>query len=170
MDKKAALKKAYLSLGSNIGDKKAYLDSAIESLDAHNKVQVVKVSSYYKTEPIGYTHQDWFLNVVIAVETDLNPHDLLDCSNTIERRLSRKRSIPWGPRTIDIDMLLYEDLIIDDVRLTLPHPRMLQRAFVIIPLQEIAPKLRINGQNLQAFAVQLADQKVVLCTSQLTAD
>lgn len=162
--------KAYLSLGSNIGDKKGYIDTTIDSLEAYDQTKVMHVSSYYKTEPIGYTDQDWFLNVVVQIETALTPHALLNCGHTLERQFDRKRSIRWGPRTIDIDILLYENWTVDDDRLTLPHPRMHERAFVIIPLQEIAPEIRIHNQDIRVIAARLSQQKVVRCTSRSMAN
>ncbi len=161
------MKKVYLSLGSNLGNKKGFIDTSIESLDSHDQIQVTRSSSYYKTEPIGYANQDWFLNIVLEIKTHLTPYALLDYCNSIEGKLNRKRGIRWGPRTIDIDILLYEKLTIDENKLTIPHPRMHQRAFVIIPLQEIAPKIKINGKGIDAIAARLPKQKVVPCTFQL---
>ena len=106
---------------------------------------MITKSSYYETEPVGYEDQDWFLNGVIQIETTLEPKKLLEFCQSIEKQLKRKRIIRWGPRTIDVDILLYEHYNSDEEILTLPHPRMKERAFVMIPLFEIAPDLIING-------------------------
>ncbi|MCU5747019.1 2-amino-4-hydroxy-6-hydroxymethyldihydropteridine diphosphokinase [Staphylococcus sp. SQ8-PEA] len=131
---------AYLSLGSNMGERAYHLREALSLLDQIEGINVTKVSSIYETAPIGYTDQDPFLNLCAKVETSLAPHDLLHRCLDVERRLHRVREIRWGPRTCDIDIILYGDEQIDDNELTVPHPRMRERAFVIIPLQEIAPR------------------------------
>jgi 2-amino-4-hydroxy-6-hydroxymethyldihydropteridine diphosphokinase len=128
---------AYLALGSNIGDRFGYLGRAVELVHQHEKIKVVNTSSIYETDPVGYTDQDAFLNMVIKVETALDPFDLLDEINKIEAELGRKREIRWGPRTLDLDILLYNQENINSEKLTVPHPRMQERAFVMIPLLEI---------------------------------
>lgn len=129
--------KAYLSLGSNIGEREENLKAAIEQLHAHSNIEVVKVSSIYETDPVGYEEQEQFLNMVVEVKTSLNSFELLEvCLNT-EKNLGRKRDIRWGPRTIDLDILLFNQENIKSEQLTVPHPRMHERAFVIIPLLEI---------------------------------
>lgn len=137
--------KAYLGLGSNIGDTKQNLDSAIEMINASKDIKMLSKSSYYETEPVGYENQDWFLNLVIQIETILDPKKLLEFCQSIEEQLKRKRIIRWGPRTIDVDILLYENYSSDEEILTVPHPRMMERAFVMVPLFEIAPDLVIDG-------------------------
>ncbi len=141
--------KAYLGLGSNIGDKREYIDKAIELVGQNKEIEVLKTSSYYETEPVGYKEQEWFLNVVIEIKTDLKPYDLLEYCMETEQKLKRVRKIRWGPRTIDIDILLYGDLNLDDDKLTIPHPRMIERAFVLVPLLEIAPNISINNMSLE---------------------
>ncbi len=131
--------KAYLSIGSNIGDKKAYLDLAISSLKSDSSIRVTKVSDYIKTEPYGYTEQDEFLNGCVEIETIYSPHSLLKAVNAIEEKANRKRELHWGPRTLDIDIVLFEDKIINDSSLTIPHIDMENRYFVLKPLCEIAP-------------------------------
>lgn len=141
--------KAYLGLGSNMGDKKQYIDDAVILLRKHEKICIKRVSSYYETPPVGYVEQDVFLNIVIEIDTGLDPYELLKYCNEIEQTLKRERIIRWGPRTIDIDILLYENYISDEEKLTIPHPRMTERSFVILPLYEIAPDIIIKGKNIK---------------------
>jgi len=130
---------AWLSLGCNIGDCRSSLAAALSRLDAHPEVSVTSVSSVYITEPVGGVEQPAFLNIAAALETGLTPRELLLLCRSIERDLGgREGREPMGPRAIDIDILLYEHLEIADEELTLPHPRMLERAFVLVPLAEIA--------------------------------
>ncbi|MFQ5886235.1 MAG: 2-amino-4-hydroxy-6-hydroxymethyldihydropteridine diphosphokinase [Anaerolineae bacterium] len=130
---------AYLSLGSNLGNREANIKSALKMLG--QEARIVKVSSLYETEPVGYRDQPWFLNLVCAVETDLSPQALLELVKTIEKGLGRKPTRRFGPRLIDIDILFYDGLILDSPDLVIPHPRLAERAFVLLPLREIAPKL-----------------------------
>lgn len=130
---------AYLSLGSNLGHREANIRSALKMLG--QEVQILKVSSLYETEPVGYKDQPWFLNCVCSIETDLSPQALLKFAKAIEKKVGRKRTIRFGPRPIDIDILFYEDLILDSPDLVIPHPRLAERAFVVVPLKEIAPNL-----------------------------
>ncbi len=135
------MKQAYLSLGSNIEPRKAYIDEAQKQLLAHREIVIQHRSSIYETAPVGYVDQNNFLNMVLSIKTSLSPIDLLDVCQQIEANLGRQRTIRFGPRTIDLDILLYHDEFIQTDRLTIPHPRMHERAFVLIPLQEIAPQL-----------------------------
>ncbi len=141
--------KVYLGIGSNMGDKKDYIDKALQLLQQHEAIKTMKMSSYYETDPVGYEDQDVFLNVVVEVETLLTPYELLDYCNGIEAKLDRKRIIRWGPRTIDIDILLYENHQLKDGKLIIPHPRMTERAFVMIPLYEIAKDIVIEGVEIK---------------------
>ena len=134
-------KKIYLSLGSNVGDRAKNLTMAI-SLLKDAGIQVVKVSSIYETEPVGYFEQEWFLNLVIEGETELGAAQLLRALRGIETRMGSKKPFANGPRLIDLDILLYADESINSPELIVPHPRMLQRKFVLAPLAEIAPKLQ----------------------------
>ncbi|AOY76315.1 2-amino-4-hydroxy-6-hydroxymethyldihydropteridine diphosphokinase [Clostridium formicaceticum] len=152
--------KGYLGLGSNMGDKKEYLDQAIEQINQHPSITVKKVSSYYETDPIGYTEQDVFLNVVVEIDTSLSPYELLAYCNEIEELLKRKRIIRWGPRTIDVDVLLYENYTSDDEKLTVPHPRMWKRAFVMIPLYEIAKDITNNGEHIGEIIKNLCKEGI----------
>jgi len=131
---------AYIGIGSNIGEREKNLNHAIEMLNLTNEVDVTTVSSYINTAPVGYTEQSDFLNAVVEVKTTLSAHELLEACKHIEKELKRVRIIRWGPRTIDLDILLYGDLILTEENLTIPHPRMHQREFVLKPLNEIAPQ------------------------------
>lgn len=127
----------YLGLGSNLGDRPGNLKRALEALA--RKVKVVRVSSIYETEPVGFLSQPRFLNAVCRVETGLKPLELLRFVKNIETELGRRQSFRDAPREIDIDILLYGSVVMDTPELTVPHPRMTERAFVLVPLVEIAP-------------------------------
>lgn len=132
---------AYIGFGSNLGDKIVYCEKAIaEILDLDNHRLLAK-SSFYRTRPVGYVDQDWFVNGVIKLESDLEPQDLFHALKATELRMGRTETVPWGPREIDLDLLLYEDWIIQTEELRIPHPRMQDRQFVLIPLAEIDPDL-----------------------------
>lgn len=131
---------AYLSMGSNLGDRLMNLDQACLQLDQHAQIQVLKRSQLYQTSPVGGVVQDDFLNLALVIETDLSAYDLLDFIHQVEAALHRKRDIVWGPRTIDIDILYYDDQVSEDPSLILPHPEIFNRLFVLVPLAEIIPQ------------------------------
>jgi 2-amino-4-hydroxy-6-hydroxymethyldihydropteridine diphosphokinase len=130
---------AYLGLGSNLGDRLDTLQRAIELLADDAGIEVRRTSRIWETDPVGGPEQPDFLNVVAEIDTDLEPRDLLTAVEGVEATLGRTRDVRWGPRTIDIDILLIDDLTIADDRLTVPHPRLHERAFVIMPLLELVP-------------------------------
>ncbi|MCR1798045.1 2-amino-4-hydroxy-6-hydroxymethyldihydropteridine diphosphokinase [Staphylococcus warneri] len=132
--------KAYLGLGSNMGDRAHQLQQAIQIIDRFQHIDVTSVSSIYETEPVGYTDQPQFLNLCIEIETTLKPQELLKRCLETEQALHRVRKIRWGPRTLDVDILLYGNEIIEEDNLIIPHPRIVERAFVLIPLNDIASK------------------------------
>lgn len=134
---------AYVGLGSNLGDRRATLDRAIELLGAEPGIRVVGVSRFRETEPWGVTDQPDFLNGACAIETELEPGELLQRLLAIERTLGRERARHWGPRTIDLDLLLYGAKTIDDERLVVPHPRLAERRFALEPLAELDPDLAL---------------------------
>lgn len=140
--------RAYLGLGGNIGEPAAAMAESLRLLNARDDVAVVAVSSLYRTPPWGVTDQPDFLNCVAALETSLSARALLQACLDTERLLKRVRAERWGPRVIDIDVLLYGDQRIDEEGLQVPHPRMLQRAFVLAPLAEIAGDLDLDGQTV----------------------
>lgn len=128
---------AFLALGSNLGDREHYLRFAVSELSG-----VVAMSQVYETEPIGGPDgQDAYLNMVVKLETSLDPYELLHRCQAIEEEAQRQRAVHWGPRTLDIDLLFYDDLQIDSDTLTIPHPRTFERRFVLAPLSELAPEL-----------------------------
>ena len=133
-------KRVYLSLGSNIGDRAANLQSAIEELSRFGKVAAV--SSFYETEPVEFTKQPWFLNCAVSLDTEKTPGQLLRALLEIERTMGRLRTQQKGPRKIDIDILLFGDSSVNTATLTIPHPAMYERRFVLEPLAEIAPDAR----------------------------
>ena len=141
--------KAFLSLGSNMGDRLEYLSKAIDKIAEIQGCNILNKSSVYETEPWGYENQEAFLNLCISIETSLSPYELLESLQKIELELDRVRKIHWGPRTIDIDILLFDDIICEDDKLTIPHPRMRERAFVLIPLYDIEKNLIIDGIKLE---------------------
>ena len=143
----------YLGLGSNLGDKEGYLDYAIDQLGRDEYIRVNKVSSYIVTKPYGDVEQDDFLNGCVEIETLYSPSELLSVINDIEQGAGRKRMIHWGPRTLDIDILLYDREIVMEERLTVPHIEMAKREFVLKPLVEIAPHAYHPGYNMTAMAL-----------------
>lgn len=140
--------RAYISLGGNLGDPAASMASALRMLDADASSQVLAVSSLYRTPPWGKTDQPDFLNAAAIIETALEPRDFLEFCLETERRLKRVREERWGPRLIDLDILAFGDRVIAETGLEVPHPRMLERAFVLVPLAEIAPDFVIKGTSL----------------------
>jgi len=138
-DKKDPHLLAYIALGSNIGDRAKNFHAAIDLMNGVEGISVLRVSSFHDTKPVGGPPQPDYLNAVAEVETDLPPTDLLAELQRIERRLGRTRAAHWGPRTIDLDILLMGDTIVDEPHLTIPHPRMHERRFVLEPLCELAP-------------------------------
>ena len=129
--------KVYLSLGSNIGNRQKYIESAIELIGKTEGIEILKKSGLYETSPVGYVEQNLFLNAVIKIETDFSEREILKIINKIENELDRKREIRWGPRTIDIDILIFSDKKINETDLIIPHKEMLNRLFVLVPLIEI---------------------------------
>lgn len=146
--------KAWLALGGNVGDSRNILDRAVGLLCDGIKVRLLARSSDYRTPPWGLKYQPPFINLCIAVETLLSPRELLDHAQGVERQLGRDRAHEkrWGPRTADIDIIVYDDLRMDELGLTIPHPRLFERAFVLLPLAEIAPDLTIAGRSVRDAA------------------
>lgn len=132
---------AYIALGSNIGKKETYLKEAVKKLHEHPEVQVELISSIYETTPVGYENQDDFLNMAVKITTSLRPEELLSLTQKIEQELGRTREVRWGPRTADLDILLYNRENIETEQLIVPHPRMYERLFVLVPMSEICPEI-----------------------------
>lgn len=139
---------AFIALGSNMGDREERLRSALRMLNEHPRIHVIRLSSIYETEPVGYLDQPAFLNAVAAVNTDLQAEELLRILLDTELALGRKREIRYGPRTIDLDLLLFGSEVIEvttEPELLIPHPRMLERAFVLVPLLDVCEGAVIPG-------------------------
>lgn len=141
--------RAYIGLGSNLGDREATIRAALEALDGEPGIAVAGVSELIDTEPVGVVQQPRFLNGVAALDTELSARDLLTALLDVEQRFGRRRdaSVPQGPRTLDLDLLLYGDAEIDEPGLRVPHPRLHERAFVLGPLAELAPGLEVPGKG-----------------------
>ena len=152
---------AYVGIGANLGDARTMVRDAIASLGRMEGSRLVAASSLYRTAPVGYLDQPDFINAVAAVETALTPHALLAALRAIEQRHGRVREFKNAPRTLDLDVLLYGDVCLDDATLTLPHPRMHERAFVLAPLAEIAPEVLIPGRGtVRELLIQCTDQAI----------
>lgn len=154
---------AYIALGANLSDTFGNLRSAVIMLNNGKNCIVTVISSLYKTKPVGVEDQPDFINAVVKIETLLSAQDLLKFCNDIEQKLGRKRTIRWGPRVIDIDILLYENVVIKDENLIIPHPRMMERAFVLVPLAEIAPDIILEGRITAKAAANEVDCSGVEC-------
>lgn len=151
-----------LGLGSNIGDKEANILTAIKFLSDNKDIIIDKVSALYRTEPVGVKDQPEFLNAVISIKTALSPHELLKACLSTEQKMGRVRIKRWGPRNVDIDILMYNDVVLDSQDLNLPHPRLCERNFVLIPLADITGKLPVcNGMTAnELMAVNKDESKV----------
>jgi 2-amino-4-hydroxy-6-hydroxymethyldihydropteridine diphosphokinase len=160
--------KAYLSIGSNRGEKKKNLDEAINRLAAHEKIKVLSISSFYMTEPQNFKDQDWFLNAALKIKTELGPEDLLVVLKQLEKSLDKDgKAFRFGPRTIDLDIIYYDSLVLKTGALEIPHPRMHERCFVLAPLcdigpEEIHPVLKLRSDELLKKIELQETQKVIL--------
>lgn len=154
--------KVYLSLGSNMGDRQGFLQAAVAKLSQSPANELIKASAYYQTSPVGGVVQDDFINQALLMETDLSATDLLDLIHEIEASLDRKRLVHWGPRTIDIDILFYGDTQLDTKTLSLPHPEVFNRLFVLVPLAEIMPRAFAYYDQVEAAIkhLQVSEQKI----------
>ncbi|TCI75460.1 2-amino-4-hydroxy-6-hydroxymethyldihydropteridine diphosphokinase [Exiguobacterium sp. SH0S1] len=148
----------YVALGSNIGERERYLFGALQEMEAAG-LHVTKQSNVYETAPVGYIDQPSFYNMVVEVETSLGAEDALVRLQQVERGLGRERLFKNGPRTIDLDILLYNGEYIQSKHLTVPHPRMHERAFVLAPLAEIAPTLEVNGKTVRQLCDALPESE-----------
>ena len=152
----------YIGVGSNLGDRYENLERALELLSA--KALLQQVSSVYETEPVGYSQQPPYLNLVCRVDTELSPQQLLGKLKKIEHEMGRKASFRNAPRIIDLDILLYDDIVMESNELTIPHPRLTERAFVLVPLDEIAPELvhSVKRKKITQLLSALSDKSGVV--------
>ena len=153
--------RAYLGVGSNMGDRMEYINQAINAIEAQDDTRVVHVSSLIETKPYGGVVQDDFLNGCIAIDTLKEPEELLDFLMDVEAQAGRVRTIHWGPRTLDLDILMYDDLVMNERRLTIPHKEMHKRLFVLEPLEEIAPYLMhpLLGQTITQLKEKIKEEQ-----------
>jgi 2-amino-4-hydroxy-6-hydroxymethyldihydropteridine diphosphokinase len=150
----AGVAEVLLGLGGNMGDPVATIGDALRRLEAEG-VRITGRSRWYRTAPWGKTDQPDFVNICVAAVTEFPPRALLNLSQGIESALGRKREVRWGPRALDIDILAYDDVILDEPSLTLPHPRLTERAFVLVPLLDIAPDRVIAGRKVREWAAAM---------------
>ena len=155
------MKKIYLGLGSNLGEREKMLAEAVRALDSP-QLRILRLSPVYETEPVCAAGQSWFLNLVAEAETDLFPLQLLQRAGKVEAQLKRRRLAPNGPRTIDIDILLFGNFVVDADSLVIPHPRFRERRFVLAPLADLAPHLRdpVTGKSIRELLAELKGQIV----------
>ena len=160
---------AYIGLGGNVGDVFANMKTAIKSLNEHPKISVKSISNVYKTPPWGIEDQDWFLNACASVETSLSAQELLAACLEAEKMLKRVRNLRWGPRTIDLDVLVFGEEVIAEDNLQVPHPRIQERAFVLMPIADIAPDMLLHGktishwlETIDASEIQKTDKALTL--------
>ena len=159
---------AILALGANLGDRLSALQGAIDLLATTHGIEVVAVSGVYETDPVGGPDQGDFLNAVIAIETDLDPHGLLEACHAAERAYDRRRDVRWGPRTLDVDIVSFGDVVSTDPQLMLPHPRAAQRAFVCVPWLDVSPEAEIPGAGKVAVLAAALDTHGVRHRSDLS--
>ena len=145
------MNKAYLGLGTNMGDRLEYLNSACILLSEYENINITKKSKIYETKAWGYTDQADFLNMCLEINTSLDEFQLLEVCGQVEQKLNRKRIIRWGPRTIDVDILFFNDIILNNEKLSIPHPRISERAFVLIPLMDLNTNLVIKNKTIDVY-------------------
>jgi 2-amino-4-hydroxy-6-hydroxymethyldihydropteridine diphosphokinase len=163
---------AYLSLGSNVGNREQYLKEAIKQLNEAADIEVTRTSSIYETDPVGFTEQGQFLNLVLEVKTSLSPESLLQHCLQVEKDLGREREFRWGPRKIDLDILLYNHENIETEELIVPHPRMHERAFVLVPLTELSQTIKHPKLNTSMIALlnEIPDKEGVRLWKQISGE
>jgi len=156
------MNRVYLGLGTNMGDRVEYLHGACQILSENESISITKKSKIYETKAWGYTDQADFLNMCLEIETTLDTYELLEVCQEVEKKLNRERIIRWGPRTIDVDILFFNDIILDDEKLLIPHPRISERAFVLIPLMDLNSNLKIKevtiGNYLNSLTCEEREQ------------
>ncbi len=153
---------SFIALGSNLGEPENNVKQALHLMNAHPEIKVLRVAPLYLTEPVGYEDQEWFHNTVAEIETALSPRQLMEALQVFENQLGRVRTIRWGPRTIDLDIALFDDRVINEPDLEIPHPRMEERAFVLAPLADLVPELTLpSGRPIKDVLNQVTGKKFV---------
>ena len=154
---------SFVGIGSNLGDPVGNCLRAVELISSLNEVNVLQKSSLYRTEPVGFSEQDWFVNCVVEIRTELSPHFLLKALQQIESGKGRTRETKWGPRTIDLDILFFGRDVMEDDKLVIPHPELYKRRFVLVPLCEIAPYFihPVFGISVKEILESLEDKSEV---------
>ena len=153
------MNKAYLGLGTNMGDRLEYLNSACILLSEYENINITKKSKIYETKAWGYTDQADFLNMCLEINTSLDEFQLLEVCGQVEQKLNRIRIIRWGPRTIDVDILFFNDIILNNEKLSIPHPRISERAFVLIPLMDLNTNLVIKNKTIDVYLNSLSSEE-----------
>ena len=153
------MNKAYLGLGTNMGDRLEYLNSACTILSQYENINITNKSKIYETKAWGYTDQADFLNMCLEIETSLDEFQLLEVCGQVEQKLNRERIIRWGPRTIDVDILFFNDIILNNEKLSIPHPRISERAFVLIPLMDLNTNLVIKNKTIDVYLNSLSSEE-----------
>ena len=153
------MNKAYLGLGTNMGDRLEYLNSACILLSEYENINITNKSKIYETKAWGYTDQADFLNMCLEINTSLDEFQLLEVCGQVEQKLNRKRIIRWGPRTIDVDILFFNDIILNNEKLSIPHPRISERAFVLIPLMDLNTNLVIKNKTIDVYLNSLSSEE-----------
>lgn len=146
---------AYIGLGGNIGDVHANMQAALEIIHADDRIEILQISSVYKTPPWGIKDQNWFLNACACLKTTLTAYELLQVCLTVEKQLKRVREVRWGPRTIDLDVLVFGDERIEQENLQIPHPRMHERAFVLKPMMDLAPEIKLQDKTISKWLLEI---------------
>lgn len=160
---------SYISLGSNLGEREQYIKSALNELQNHQGIKLLRVAALYETAPWGYLEQNWFLNTVAEIETELTPVELLNLLTGIEANLGRTREKHWGPRTIDLDILLYGQETVNLEELQIPHPRLTERAFVLVPLAELCADMRLpDGQEVSSLKEKISREQEINMVKRLS--
>ena len=153
------MNKVYLGLGTNMGERLEYLNSACTILSQHENINITNKSKIYETKAWGYTDQADFLNMCLEINTSLDEIQLLEVCGQVEQKLNRKRIIRWGPRTIDVDILFFNDIILNNEKLSIPHPRISERAFVLIPLMDLNTNLVIKNKTIDVYLDSLSSEE-----------
>lgn len=158
---RSAASQVLIGLGSNVGDKAANIARAIELLTASSEVRLTKRSRIFRSAPWGVADQDWFANACMSASTKLSPHELLAACRSVEQAMHRVREQRWGPRVIDVDILDYDGEVVREPDLVIPHPYIAERAFVLVPLKDVAPHFSLDGSSIDEMLAKLDASNVV---------